>query len=103
MAECHFVHAVSDSDFAVLGFLFEASTTSNPFLAALNTGAATKRTAKATDPFELDLGAFFSSADLSQYYNYKGSLTTPACSEVVEWVLFKNPLKAITTNVCMPH
>ncbi len=101
MAECHFVHQNGNiaTDFAVLGFLFEASSTSNDFLAALNLGAATLRTAKAKKTFELDLGAFFSSADLTEYYNYEGSLTTPACSEVVEWVLFKNPNKAITTNV----
>ena len=26
------------------------------------------------------------------YYSYEGSLTTPGCDEVVQWVLYSNPL-----------
>jgi len=31
--------------------------------------------------------------DMNQFYAYKGSLTTPPCSELVNWYLFETPLK----------
>jgi carbonic anhydrase len=39
----------------------------------------------------LDLGRFLRKAG-SEFYHYQGSLTTPPCSEVVEWVVMKKPL-----------
>ncbi|XP_019906469.1 carbonic anhydrase 9-like [Esox lucius] len=31
--------------------------------------------------------------DLTKFYRYHGSLTTPACEEVVVWTIFKEPIK----------
>lgn len=32
-------------------------------------------------------------ADLSKYYRYKGSLTTPGCYESVVWTVFEEPIR----------
>jgi carbonic anhydrase len=33
------------------------------------------------------------------YYRYPGSLTTPPCSEVVEWLVLTNPVQVAAADV----
>lgn len=39
--------------------------------------------------------------DLTKYYRYMGSLTTPSCDEAVVWTVFKEPIKIHTNLVSL--
>ncbi|NPA68810.1 MAG: carbonic anhydrase family protein [Chlorobi bacterium] len=88
--EIHFVHKNSDSDFAVLGVMIEEGEENTFF-------------DKFEDKFPLKEGEYKSDdtfdvmsllPDNKSYYYYSGSLTTPPCSEVVNWYMFVKPVTA---------
>ena len=88
--EVHFVHKHSDTDFAVIGVMFEE-------------GAENPLFSKYLDHFPQSRGEYsteetFEPASMLPsgmgYYHYQGSLTTPPCSEVVSWYVLKTPVTA---------
>lgn len=87
--EMHIVHvlesgAPKDYQFnrAVVGIVFDSSKDiPNPFLDSL----------KHNNETEVDLQGLLKSVP-NKLYHYQGSLTTPPCSEVVNWFVYKTPL-----------
>jgi len=77
---------------AVLGIFFTVSDEPNPALANLiphfEKIKAAETEIEAT-PFAI---SSFLTGDLSSFYRYNGSLTTPSCNEIVQWTLVKDPV-----------
>lgn len=88
--EVHFVHKNSDTDYAVIGVMFEEGAENGFLKNYMNDFPAEKGEKKGEGKIELKNLLPKNTA----YYNYKGSLTTPPCSEVVNWYVMKNPVSA---------
>ena len=88
--EVHFVHKNTDTDFAVLGVMFEEGAENEFLKTYLKDFPAEKGEKKAEG--KIDLAKLF--PENKSYFNYKGSLTTPPCSEVVNWHVLKAPVTA---------
>ncbi|XP_036436397.1 carbonic anhydrase 4a [Colossoma macropomum] len=103
--ELHIVHMRQDysslsdalrdpSGVAVLGFFYEESRSSNrkynEFIEALN---KVEHTNDNTTIRGISLSnLILSEGNMTKYYRYNGSLTTPHCTEAVVWTVFENPI-----------
>lgn len=45
------------------------------------------------------LSSLLGNLDMERFYTYKGSLTTPPCSEAVTWILFPDTLTVSVSQV----
>lgn len=89
--EMHLVHKAADGNLAVLGVMVRAGR-ENGGMAALV--AALPARNGATQPVQapVDLARFLPRNAASFFY--PGSLTTPPCSEIVSWIVFRDPIEA---------
>ncbi|MCJ8190855.1 carbonic anhydrase [Sphingomicrobium aestuariivivum] len=88
----HFVHATDDGRLGVLGVMF-AEGAANPELQKIVDGAAAGSGAAVA----LDLDPLV--PDDLHVYRYMGSLTTPPCSEGVNWHVADRPLTASASQI----
>jgi len=88
--EVHFVHQHSETDFAVLGAMFVEGGSSALFESYLDKFPTSKGDFNADETINLQSLL----PENKSYYHYNGSLTTPPCSEVVNWYVLKNPVEA---------
>ena len=91
-AEVQFVHvAHGGSEMVIIGVLLDikASADDNPFIKELfeGIGSGEHGSVLLTEAYE-----DFIDADTRKWFNYHGSLTTPPCSEIVDWWLSPEPI-----------
>ncbi len=87
--ELHLVHVSNTGEIAVIGVFGEEGIESDLFeffesFLPLKTGDSKEIHQK------IDLSSLFLKG--IKYYAYKGSLTTPPCTENVNWIVFKEPI-----------
>jgi len=94
--EAHFVHRADNGAIAVVGVLIEEGKANDVFhrIVQAMPAAAGPEAKVAT---EINLQGLLPK-NLS-YYRYSGSLTTPPCSETVEWVLLSEPVQADAADI----
>ena len=98
--EAHFVHADQDGSLAVVAVFFEPGA-ANAALAKLGKDLPLH----AGDKHDLDVKV--AAAELMpgtrEYYRFSGSLTTPPCSEGVNWLVLKHPITASEQQIEQVH
>ncbi len=93
--EVHFVHRNAAGNLAVVGALMTAGRANaafNKIVAAMPAKEGPAIKMAAADPNQM-LPARRS------YYQYSGSLTTPPCSEVVNWLLLREPIQVARADI----
>jgi len=96
--ELHMVNKAPNGDLLVISVLFEYGD-ENPILAEFFSNLPSNVTpaAVAIPGLSLDIGNIIPSS--YGYYHYMGSLTTPPCSETVEWVVLDTHVSVTPAQV----
>ncbi len=94
--EAHFVHRNEGGALAVLGVMMKAGSSNAVFKKIVETMPKEAGGPVAADK-KIDPHALLPSD--RGYYLYEGSLTTPPCSEVVNWVLLREPIQVAKDDI----
>ena len=99
-AELHLVHTNDIGETAVVGVLLSSSLGGLPIFNTIMTNAP-------TSPGEVELHQEVNVSDMLPFrrgfYRYAGSLTTPACSESVQWFLLQDSVPITPRAVARLH
>lgn len=95
--EIHLVHKNEAGSSAVVVGIFIEEGTENAFFNQFFGNLPKIEGEHFTDTTEVNIADMFPAA--SNYYTYSGSLTTPPCSEIVTWIVMKEPVTASAAQI----
>jgi carbonic anhydrase len=93
--EAHFVHSAADGRLAVIGVLLAAGKRHPAFAELVR--AAPRKEGEAKLRVPIDPHSFLPGT--RDFYRYEGSLTTPPCSETVEWSVFDSMVEVAAADI----
>lgn len=94
--EAHFVHVNATGGLAVVGVLMATGNPNPVFNRIVSTMPASAGAPVKADP-AIDPNGMLPAR--RAYYRYSGSLTTPPCSEIVDWLLLTDPIQVAEADV----
>lgn len=95
--EMHFVHQSADGELAVIGVFIEEGEHHAAFEALLEGLPSEVGEERHLEGVDIDVDAFIPVEE--RYYRYDGSLTTPPCTEGVNWAVMAQPLRASAEQI----
>jgi carbonic anhydrase len=93
--EVHFVNAAADGRLAVVGVFMQPGRKNAAFAAIMQAAPRTEGEKTLDQP--VDPRQFLPAG--KALFRYKGSLTTPPCSEVVDWNVFEQPIEVAESDI----
>jgi carbonic anhydrase len=95
--EVHLVHKDTEGKLGVLGVFLQTGTSSTALQSIWNNLPKTVNKEFQVQGVEFDLNALLPKG--TELYTYTGSLTTPPCSEGVQWFVLAQPIEISVQNV----
>ncbi|MEB2233605.1 carbonic anhydrase family protein [Xanthomonas campestris pv. campestris] len=91
--EAHIVHQGPDGTLGVLAIFFETGKANPAFQRVLDAMPNDKNQTRQVADAVVHASDFLPPANQRSFYRYEGSLTTPPCSETVDWVVLSQPVQ----------
>lgn len=103
--EAHLVHQGPDGTLGVLAIFFETGKANPAFQRVLDAMPKDKDQTRQVTNATVSAEAFLPPSNQRSFYRYEGSLTTPPCSETVDWVVLGRPVqcrrhRSTRSNAC---
>jgi len=93
----HLVHQADDGQLGVIGVLLKQGKNNNPAIESVWKHLPTK--VGEHNKINSTLNAIDLLPTSKRYYNYSGSLTTPPCSEGVNWIVMQTPVEVSVDQI----
>ena len=97
--EAHIVHQGPDGTLGVLAIFFETGAPHRAFQRVLDAMPRTPGQTQPVDKATVRGSDFLPAQKLRDFYRYEGSLTTPPCTETVDWVVLSRPLQVSAAQI----